>query len=85
MDGPSVFVGFVTELEIDDEYVKRFDIQIVGSREDQELWVASEAITEFNSMIRGPIIVTGHYYGDRLKGTIDEKTNLPASVHAAPR
>ena len=73
----------MTEFDIDDEYVECFDVQIVGSREDQELWVPSEELTEFNSMIRGPIIVTGHYYGDRFKGTIDEKTNLPGSVLAA--
>lgn len=82
-DEASGFARFVTEFDIDDEYVARFDIQIVGSREDQELWVPSEELVEFNSMIRGSIAVTGYYYGDRFNGTIDAKTNLPGSVLAA--
>ena len=79
-DEASGFAGFVTEFDIDDDYVARFEIQIVGSREDQELWVPSENLAEFNSMIRGSISVTGHYYGDRFKGNVDDVTNLPRSV-----
>ncbi len=82
-DDNSGFAGFVTEFDIDDHYVARFDVHVVGSHEDQELWVPSRELSEFNSMILGRIMVTGHYYSDRFNGTINPETNLPESVLAA--
>ena len=82
-DDASGHAGFVTEFDVDDHFVSRYDIQVVGSREDQELWVPSEELELFNQMIHGPIVVTGYYYGEKFDGKIDPKSNLPASVIAA--
>lgn len=79
-DAVSGFAGFVTEFDIDDDYVQKFPVQVVGSREDQELWVPAEQQAEFEANIQGPIGVTGHYYGERFQGEIDSQTQLPLSV-----
>ncbi|MES2788587.1 MAG: ADP-ribosylation/crystallin J1 [Planctomycetota bacterium] len=84
-DPNSGFAGFVTEFDVDDLFVARYPAHIVGSREDQELWVPAEDLSDFNNKIIGPIIVTGHYYGESFSGTIDSATNLPLSVLAANR
>jgi len=82
-DANSGFAGFITEFEIDDAFVARYGVHVVGSRKDQELWVPSEELQDFNDMILGPILVTGHYYGEGFSGTVDPTTSLPESVLAA--
>lgn len=62
------FAGFVTRFEIDDEYVARFPVQVVGGRIHQELWVPAEELDELNSHILGPIAVEAAYYGDKFTG-----------------
>ena len=49
--------GFVTRFVVDDVYVSRFERQVVGSREHEELWVPAEELAEFNSRIEGRIEV----------------------------
>lgn len=84
-DEASGFSGFVTEFEIEDEFVSRYEIQIAGSREEQELWVPAEELAEFNQNITGPIRVTGRYYGERFTDEIDATSQLPMSVIAAQK
>ena len=79
-DEVSGYAGFVTEFEIDDEFVARYDVQVVGSREDQELWVPAEDLELFNQNIEGLIEVTAHYFGEKFAGEIDSKSSLPTSV-----
>jgi hypothetical protein len=81
IDPVSGFVGFVTEFAVDDEYVAKFAIQVVGSAlVHQELWVPAEELTEFNSHIIGPIKVTASFVGPGFNGTIDPQTNLPIGL-----
>src|SRR5687767_10039538 len=56
-DEASGYAGFVTRFDVDDEYVRRFPVQLAGSREDQELWVPAEELEEFNRHIVGAIEV----------------------------
>ena len=84
-DDVSGHCGFVTEFDVDDEFVSRYDVQTVGDRDDVELWVPAEELEDFNNAIEGPIIVTASYYGERFAGTIDEDTKLPASLPIPPR
>ena len=82
-DEASGHAGFVTEFDVNDKFVSRYDVQVVGSREDQELWVPAEELERFNQEILGRIDVTGTYYGEKFDGAIDPKSNLPESVIAA--
>lgn len=49
--------GYVTQFEIDDEYVSQFEIHTVGSSYHQELWVPAEELECFNQHIIGKIKV----------------------------
>jgi hypothetical protein len=68
--------GYVTEFEVEDAYVSRFEPHIVGSREHEELWVPAEELAEFNTHIQGKIGVTEAYFGEGFTGLIGEETNF---------
>jgi hypothetical protein len=53
--------GFVTEFEMDAEYISRFEPKQVGGREHQELWIPAEDLNEFNAHIVGEIRVVKSY------------------------
>src|SRR5579871_5491809 len=55
-------MGFVTRFKIDAKYVSRFPKRTVGGTIHEELWVPAEELSEFNSMIQGPIEVV-HRFG----------------------
>lgn len=60
-DESSGYKGYVLEFEIDDNYIKQFEIHTVGKKYHQELWIPSECLDEFNSHIIGNIKVIEEY------------------------
>jgi hypothetical protein len=68
--------GYVTEFEVEDDYVSRFEPHIVGSREHEELWVPAEELAEFNTHIQGKIRVIEAYFGEDFTGYIPERFGL---------
>lgn len=50
--------GYVTRFEVDTSYLSRFEIQRVGGKTHDELWIPAEQLEEFNSQIVGKIEVT---------------------------
>jgi len=84
-DEASGYAGFVTEFDIADDFVSRYEVQIVGSRDDKELWVPAGELWEFNRMIDGRIVVTGQYYGERFDDDVDARSNLSKIVMEAGR
>jgi hypothetical protein len=79
-DPASGFAGFVTKFEIDDVYVSKFQVEVVGNKTHQEYWVPAEELAEFNRHIRGKIMVEAAYYGSKFQGVIDPATNLPVGI-----
>jgi hypothetical protein len=80
-DPVSGFIGFVTEFEVEDEYVSKFEVQVVGSvRVHQELWVPAGELAEFNSHIVGSIKVTASFAGPNYQGSINPQTHLPDGI-----
>src|SRR5258708_2709594 len=59
------YLGFVTEFDLPDAYLNRFEEKIVGASFCRELWVPAQELDEFNSRIHGPIRLLGVYYGER--------------------
>ena len=53
--------GFVTRFAVNAEYADKFDRQIVGGREHEELWVPAEELAEFNDHIVGKIEVIAEF------------------------
>ncbi len=74
-DIESGYVGFVTEFEIDDEYFNTFEVQCVGGKIHQELWVPSEELSNFNSHLQGPIKIKEAFYGELYQGVSPKKVS----------
>ncbi len=74
------FCGFVTAFDVETEFLKRYEVQVVGNSTLQELWVPAEELGEFNAQIVGKIRVDASYYGAAFEGDIDEATNLPRHI-----
>jgi hypothetical protein len=65
--------GYVTKFVIDDKYAGRFERQIVGGANYEELWVPAEELGEFNSHIEGKITVEAAFFGEGFTGYIPER------------
>ncbi|WP_020474876.1 hypothetical protein [Zavarzinella formosa] len=73
--------GFVTEFDIDDDFVRRYPVQQLGGGPAfRELWVPSEELAEFNARIIGSIRVIESVYGEGFTGERDPLSGLPTSV-----
>jgi hypothetical protein len=67
--------GFVTQFEIPDEYFDCFEVQNVGLKNHNELWVPAEKMEEFNSKLLSGIKVVKAFYGNKYVGCKDEVTH----------
>jgi hypothetical protein len=56
-DAASDYVGYVTRFAVKADYLDRYAVQTVGSREHQEYWIPAEELAEFNANIVGKIEV----------------------------
>jgi hypothetical protein len=77
------FAGFVTKFEVEDDYVKQFEVRVVGGQIHQELWIPAEELEGFNRHIIGKITVETAYYGENFQGEVDSNTNLPKHLKIA--
>ena len=68
IDAASGFAGFVTEFDVDTEYLTGFEVKTVGASQHQELWVPAEELGTFNANIRSRIRVTSAFYGPGYEG-----------------
>lgn len=67
-DSNSGFAGYVTEFDINEEYISKYDSHIVGAARHKELWVPAERLSEFNSQIIVPIRISHAFYGEQYVG-----------------
>lgn len=77
-DKASGFAGFVTKFEIDPVYASRYEVQIVGAKQHQELWIPAEELAEFNQHLIGRIQVVAAYYGEAFH--VEEHRDLLAQL-----
>ena len=56
-DAASDYVGYVTRFEVSADYLSRYAVETVGSREHREYWIPAEELAEFNANILGKIEV----------------------------
>jgi hypothetical protein len=63
----SGFVGHVTAFDLPEDYLAKFEVQNVGGKIHNELWVMAEQLEEFNSMIVGEIRLLKTFYGEKYK------------------
>ncbi|HEY7403492.1 MAG TPA: hypothetical protein VIB39_08225 [Candidatus Angelobacter sp.] len=60
-DERSSYVGYVTEFDVDTDYLGRFEIRQAGSREHLEYWIPAEELGTFNRHIRGAIRIINRF------------------------
>ena len=84
-DSGSGFAGFVTKFEVDSTYISRYEIQVVGAKQHQELWIPAEELTEFNQHLIGPIQVVAAYYGEAFQPKENREllAQLKISLHGS--
>lgn len=79
VDAMSGYVGFVTEFDVDDDFIQRYPVQLAGDKDvHQELWIPAEDLDDFNAHIVGKIKVIKHFIGEKFNGQIDKNTHLPS-------
>ena len=83
-DEASGYAGFVTEFDVDDEFARKYPVQVAGSRAHRELWVPAEDLPQFNRHIVGSIRVTAAFQGPSFVGSIDPGTLLPVDLRRPP-
>ena len=54
-DPDSGYRGYVTQFEVEDDYISAFEVQTVGASYHQELWIPAEELENFNHHIVGKI------------------------------
>ncbi|OXA94947.1 ADP-ribosylation/crystallin J1 [Flavobacterium hercynium] len=78
VDEFSGFIGIVTAFEVKTAFLDKYDVQNVGDRNHNELWIPSEELVDFNSNIVGQIEIVKVYFTDRslLSSNDDLKVKL---------
>lgn len=62
-DANSGFRGYVTEFEVEDSYISRFEVHQVGASYHLEYWIPAEDLEEFNAHLRSPIRILQTFCG----------------------
>jgi hypothetical protein len=60
-DERSGFVGYVLQFAVRTEFLRRYDVHVVGSAEHREYWIPAEDLPEFNANIVGKIEVIAEF------------------------
>lgn len=79
-DRASGYAGYVTRFEVDDAYVKGFEVHVVGGEDCQELWVPAGDLQTFNDKIRGQIEVVAEFKGEFFR----EDAEMPVELGTNP-
>ncbi len=79
-DPVSGFAGFVTEFEVEDFFVSKYEVRQVGAAAHRELWVPSDELVEFNNHIQGKIRILEAFYGVQFGGEVDATSRLPLQI-----
>jgi hypothetical protein len=69
-DKNSVFSGFVTSLEIDSEFLSKYDTHSVGAKSHMEYWIPAAELPEFNKAIQNGISVREGFFGEGFTGQV---------------
>lgn len=62
------FAGYVTRCEVSGAFAINYAVQIVGSRDDAELWIPAEQLGRFNAAVLGRIDVVRAHFGPAFRG-----------------
>jgi hypothetical protein len=60
-DAASGYVGYVTRFQVNQNFLKQYTVQTVGSTQHQEYWIPAEELPQFNQNIVGLIEVIAEF------------------------
>ena len=58
---PASGSGFVTEFDVDTEFLAKYPVEQAGGREHEEYWIPAEELPQFNAAIVGTIRVVDKF------------------------
>jgi hypothetical protein len=67
-DEASGFVGYVVRFHVRNDFLRKYDIHIVGNSRHQEYWIPAEDLPELNASIDGKIELISEF-----RGTLETK------------
>lgn len=65
VDEFSGFIGIVTAFEVKTVFLEKYEVQNVGDKNYNELWIPSEDLADFNANIIDRIDIVNVYFSDR--------------------
>lgn len=68
----SGYCGIVTAFDVNSDYLQQFEIQNVGDKNHNELWIPSEELEVFNKNIVGEIKIVKVFYGEKYQNSQNE-------------
>ena len=70
------FAGYVTQFNVEDQYIRKFERHTVGNSQYEEFWIPADEMEEFNKHLVGRIKVVEAYFGDAFQGFIPDQFGL---------
>jgi hypothetical protein len=67
-DAISDYAGYVTQFDVDADYIAEYEEHIVGGSIHKELWIPAVELSAFNKYIVGKITIQSAFFGDAFKG-----------------
>jgi hypothetical protein len=65
------FCGFVTEFEVPEQYLEKYEVQVVGGSMHEELWIPAEELGDLNKQIIGCIQIVKAFYSEFYQGVVE--------------
>lgn len=75
VDEFSGFIGIVTAFEVNSDFLKKYEIQNVGDKNHNELWIPSEDLNDFNANIIDGINIINVHFTDRSFASENKELN----------
>ncbi|WP_194140545.1 ADP-ribosylation/crystallin J1 [Flavobacterium hungaricum] len=76
VDEFSGFIGIITAFEVKTAFLEKYEIQNVGDKNHNELWIPSEDLEAFNFNIVGGIQIVNVYFTERSLVSKNEELNI---------
>jgi hypothetical protein len=62
-DERSGFAGYVLRFQVRTEFLKKYDVHVVGSSDHRECWIPATDLARLNENIRGEVEVLSEFHG----------------------
>lgn len=75
VDEFSGFIGIVTAFDVNSAFLEKYEVQNVGDKNHNELWIPSEELIDFNANIVNGIEIVNVHFTDRSVLSEDKELN----------